>query len=114
MKYLIPYLGFDSYFYIFDYTKVYHSAKNPGYRIDGVGNEDDFDLKEDFNEVLEETGGDEEEIKERNIDNSLKHLDDPLAKELFVSIIKLIRYFCSQAIENQKNKLFKAISDTLN
>ena len=115
MKYLIPYLGFDSYFILLEKTKPYHHAFNPAYRLNPSDNDAAAnDIGDDINEVVEDVHGDEEEIKERNIENSLKHLDDPIVKELFVSIIKLIRYFCAEANDNKQNNLFRAISDTLN
>jgi hypothetical protein len=115
MKYLVPYLGFDSYLPLLDKTRPYHQANNPGHRInvnEGEGALDD--IGGDINEMVEDVIGDEDEIREKNIENSLKHLDDPIVKELFVSIIKLIRYFCAEANENKDNNLFRAISDTLN
>lgn len=45
---------------------------------------------------------------------SLKHLDDPIVNELFISIINLMRFFCLEAEQNEKNKLFDAISYSLN
>lgn len=115
MKYLIPYLGFDSYFILIEKTKPYHQASSPAYRLNPSDNDAALnDIGDDINEVVEDVHGDEEEIKERNIENSLKHLDDPIVKELFVSIINLIRYFCAEANDNKQNNLFRAISDTLN
>ena len=118
MKYLVPYLGFDSYyrdFYLLDKTRPYHQANDPGYRLNPSESEAAVnEIGGDVDEVVEDAMGDEEEIKERNIDNSLKHLDDPIVKELFVSIIKLIRFFCAEANDNKANDRFRAISDTLN
>ena len=44
----------------------------------------------------------------------MKHLDDQLVNDLFISIIKLIRFVCLEAECNERNKLFEAISETLN
>ena len=114
MKYLVPYLGFDSFFYLLEKTKPYHHANKPSYRLNINDNDVDLDDNNDYDELDEDAMGDEEEINERKIDHALKHLDDPIVKSLFVSIIKLIRFFCAEANENKSHNLFKAISDTLN
>ena len=45
---------------------------------------------------------------------SLRHLDDPIVNDLFISIIHLMRYFCLEAEQNERNNLFDAISQSLN
>ena len=45
---------------------------------------------------------------------SLLNLDDSIVNALFISIIKLMKYFCLEANINQKNDLFDEISDSLN
>lgn len=45
---------------------------------------------------------------------SLVHLDDYIVNGLFISIIRLIEHICRQAVVNQSNQCFKAISQSLN
>lgn len=46
----------------------------------------------------------------------MKHLDDPIVSELFISIINLMRFFCLEAenYEENHNVLFDAVSYSLN
>ena len=44
----------------------------------------------------------------------MSNLNDPIVINLLVRIIKLVEYFCRQALQNKENKLFKAISSRLN
>ena len=47
---------------------------------------------------------------------SMKHLDDPIVSELFISIINLMRFFCLEAenYDENQNVLFDAVSYSLN
>jgi len=56
----------------------------------------------------------QEEAQQQEILFKMRHLDDPLVNELFISIIRLIRFFCLEAESNEQNKLFEAISSSLN
>ena len=114
---VIPYLGGEKYFDLLEMCKVYNiDAKNKA--------EDEDDDQEEFNfleQNSEESGSvaDSEAMRERQeekIKQSLKHLDDDIASELFISIIDLMTYFCLEA-ENYAinlNKIFDGISSDLN
>ena len=44
----------------------------------------------------------------------MKHLDDPIANALFISIIELMEYFCLESERADQNHLFDEISQSLN
>jgi hypothetical protein len=46
----------------------------------------------------------------------MKHLDDPIVSDLFISIINLMRFFCLEAenYDDNQNVLFDAVSYSLN
>ena len=54
--------------------------------------------------------------EDEKIVESLKHLDEDLCSNLFISIIELIEYFCLEAenYEMNQNKIFDGISSDLN
>lgn len=106
LNYMIPYLGFDSYFDLLQMTRGYHNAKGGAKQLmatpgDG-GNEG------------EEKNNQNQSSQAQQILASMSHLDDPIANALFISIIRLIRYFCLEAVQNKVNKLFESISESLN
>jgi len=43
----------------------------------------------------------QEEAQQQEILFKMRHLDDPLVNELFISIIRLIRFFCLEAESNE-------------
>ena len=48
--------------------------------------------------------------------DSLKKLEDPFASELFISVINLVIYFCTEAdnVEATGNTIFDGVSESLN
>lgn len=111
LKYLIPYLGFDNYLVAIDASTRYHLAENPGHKIVENG----FNLNSVRNKGKNDEDAEEHQAtKEEIIEQSLIHLDDQIIKDLCISIIKLMRYFCSEAEDNKVNSLFDATSGSMN
>jgi len=134
MKYMIPYLGFEMYPKLLQMTRRYHQASSQSKKVvqadEGWGDQDGengqadlmmLDMGGDGNADGQAAGaggttpGDDDDAKQgvqqRNL-QSLKHLDDPIANELFISIIKLMEYFCLES-ESTLNDLFDEISQSL-
>jgi hypothetical protein len=44
----------------------------------------------------------------------MSHSDDYIVNDLFISIIKLMTFFCLEAETNKKNLLFNSLSERLN
>ena len=52
--------------------------------------------------------------KRDQIKNSMNNLDDPIACDLIISIIRLVEFICREASSNTQNELFYEISAALN
>ena len=108
LQYLLPYLGGDMYIPLLEMTRRYHKAENPEPKITNSGHVEDQQIthqKQEANEDTIDEDGDEN-AQLALIEGSLEHLDDPLAFNLFESIISLMQVVCLQAEKNQKNELF--------
>lgn len=87
-------------------SKKYHTIGKMQTRYTEASDESDDDDPKARKTVKDST--------ESTITSSMSHLNDPIVIELFIRIINLIEFFCRQAVENTKNKLFEQIAENLN
>ena len=118
MKHLIPYLGFDKYQGLLEMSRKYHGAVQSAQKVTDSGAPEETQMTHKIDDQADKSIDEEEaeEMKMEIIMNSLKHLDDPIVSQLFISIINLMKFFCLEAenYEQNNNVLFDAVSQSLN
>ena len=75
------------------------------------------DIADHHHEVVATTNPQQPQqgLQQMRNQQSLKHLDDPIANDLFISIIELMEYFCLESERtDDQNHLFDEISQSLN